>query len=418
MGKAGAEPAQMDTASGQSEVSLWFLFWTFLKIGSIAFGGFTALISVVENIIVRKQKLLEPEDMLDGISLAMLLPGPVAVNVVAFVGYRLRGGLGALFSAAGVILPSFSLLVGLSFFYLQYGQIPSVSNAFAGFVPAVMAIIVNTAWGMSKKAVTGWTEFLIALSAALVLLVIGGFYSTLMIIFGAGLLGLVLFSRNSSGKETKVRESFLSDGISPLPRHSRIIFSLSMLLLAGFLVAFSVPWPRLANDSYGRIFVTFSGMSLMLFGGGFVFIPLIQKIVVDGIHWVTQAEFTSAIALGQITPGPILISAAFIGYKVKGFFGAALATLAIFFPPALLMVSSSQMLDRIKGSRFIKAALRGVRAAVVGMIFSAAVVIGRGAVLHWGTLMIFLVAFVALVHLRIDVVWIIPAAGVIGILLY
>ena len=113
MQKAGAESAQTDTVSRRSEVSLWFLFWTFLKIGSIAFGGFTALISVVENIIVRKQKLLEPEDMLDGISLAMLLPGPVAVNVVAFVGYRLRGGPGALLSAAGVILPSFFLLVGL-----------------------------------------------------------------------------------------------------------------------------------------------------------------------------------------------------------------------------------------------------------------------------------------------------------------
>ena len=409
----------MDTVSGRSEVSLWFLFWTFLKIGSIAFGGFTALISVVENIIVRQRKLLQAEDMLDGISLAMLLPGPVAVNVVAFVGYRLRGGPGAFFSAAGVILPSFVLLVGLSFFYLRYGQIPSVSNAFAGFVPAVIAIIVNTAWGMSKKAVQGWPEFLIGLSAALVLLFIGGFYSTLMIILGAGLLGLVLFSHNSSGNETKFPdESLPSNSASLQTRHSKIIFLLSLVLLAGFLIAFSVPWPGLADNSYGRIFVTFSGMSLMLFGGGFVFIPLIQKIVVDGIHWVTQAEFTSAIAMGQITPGPILISAAFIGYKVKGFLGAALATLAIFFPPALLMVNSSQVLDRIKGSGAIKAALRGVRAAVVGMIFSAAVVIGRGAVLHWGTLMIFLVALAALVRLRIDVVWIIPAAGVIGILIY
>lgn len=418
MQKARAESAHMATASGRSEVSLWFLFRTFLKIGSIAFGGFTALISVVENIIVRQRKLLQAEDMLDGISLAMLLPGPVAVNVVAFVGYRLRGGLGALFSAAGVILPSFFLLVGLSFFYLRYGQIPSVSNAFAGFVPAVMAVIVNTAWGMSKKAVRGWPEFLIGLAAALVLLFIGGFYSTLMIIFGAGLLGLVLFFRNSSGSGPKVPESFRSDATSLRGRYSKIFFSLSLLLLAGFLVAFSVPWPGLADNSYGRIFVTFSGMSLMLFGGGFVFIPLIQKIVVDGIHWVTQAEFTSAIALGQITPGPILISAAFIGYKVKGFLGAALATFAIFFPPALLMVSGSQVLDRIKGSRPITAALRGVRAAVVGMIFSAAVVIGRGAILHWGTLMIFLVALIALVRFRVDVVWIIPAAGIVGIFLY
>lgn len=417
MQEPGAKERQADRASLGPEASLWFLFRTFLKIGSIAFGGFTALISVVENIIVQKRKLLQTEDMLDGISLAMLLPGPVAVNVVAFVGYRLRGGLGALAAATGVILPSFFLLVGLSYFYLRYGEIPAVSNAFAGFVPAVAAIVINTAWGMSKKAVKGLPEFLIGLSAACVLLSIGGFYSTLMIIFGAGLLGLILFHSRGSSRETRSTECGPVSGISGTAI-SKVKFSLSLLLLGAFLVVFLIPWPKLGSESYGRIFVTFSGMSLMLFGGGYVFIPLIQKIVVDGFHWLTQTEFTSAIALGQITPGPILISAAFIGYKVKGFLGAALATFAIFFPPALLMVNSSQVLDRIKQSAGVQAALRGVRAAVVGMIFAAAVVIGRGAVFHWATLMIFLLSLLALIRLRIDILWIIPAAGVAGVLLY
>jgi chromate transporter len=393
------------------------LFRTFLKIGSIAFGGFTALISVVENIIVRKRQLLQTEDMLDGISLAMLLPGPVAVNVVAFVGYRLRGGFGALVSAAGVILPSFILLAGLSFFYLHYGEIPAVSKAFAGFVPAVTAVVVSTAWGMSKKAVKGVPEFLIGITAAAVLLGIGGFYSTLMIIFAAGILGLLIFSRDRSCAAESA-ESERAHDLVARPRISRIKFSLSLFLLAGFLILFLIPWPGLGGRSYARIFTTFSGMSLMLFGGGFVFIPLIQEIVVDGAHWVTQGEFTSAIALGQITPGPILISAAFIGFKVKGFLGAALATFAIFFPPALLMVNCSQVLDRIKQSTGMQAALRGVRAAVVGMIFAAAVVIARGAVFHWATLLIFLLALFALVRLRIDIIWIIPAAGVLGMLIY
>ncbi len=418
MDKAGGRERQTDTASSRPEVSLWFLFRTFLKIGSIAFGGFTALISVVENIIVRKRKLLQADDMLDGISLAMLLPGPIAVNVVAFVGYRIRGGLGVLAAAVGVILPSFALLVGLSSFYLHYGRIPAVSNAFAGFVPAVTAIVFSTAWGMGKKAVKGPAEFLIGLAAACVLLGIGGFYSTLMIIFGSGLLGLLLFYRRRSSNETE--GGVLPPVFEPSSRAgiAKVKFSLSFLLLAGFLVMFLIPWPGLGESSYGRLFVTFSGMSLMLFGGGYVFIPLIQKIVVAGFHWLTQSEFTSAIALGQITPGPIMISAAFIGYKVKGLLGAALATFAIFFPPALLMVNSSQVLDRIKRSTAVQAALKGVRPAVVGMIFAAAVVIGRGAVLHWTTLIIFLLSLFALMRLRIDIVWIIPAAGIIGMLLY
>ncbi len=398
-----------------NRISLWILFLTFLKIGCIAFGGFTALIAVVENDMVRRRKLLHTEDMLDGISLAMLLPGPIAVNVVAFVGYRLRGGLGALVSATGVILPSFFLLVGLSHVYFNYGEIPTVGKVFAGFVPAVTAIIINTAWGMSKKAIKGWPEFIMALMAALVLLGIGGFYITLMIIFGAGLMGFVLYGRGSQALEKKSGQKITA---TCDPHFSKIKFSLSLGLIVLFLLLFSVPIPGLGNDSLARIFTTFSGMSLMLFGGGFVFIPLIQEIVVEGVHWVTQPEFTSAIAMGQITPGPILISAAFIGYKVKGLLGAAIATFAIFFPSALLMVSASQILDRIKRSQWVQAALKGIRAAVVGMVFAAAVVIGQGCQFHWVTLVVFMGCMVALLRFRVDIVWIIPMAGLTGMLLY
>jgi chromate transporter len=393
-------------------VSLWFLFFIFLKIGCIAFGGFTALIAVVENDIIRKRKLMNTEDMLDGISLAMLLPGPIAVNVVAFVGYRLRKGMGALVSATGVILPSFFLLIGLSHIYFTYGEIPTISKVFAGFIPAVTAIIITTAWGMSKKAVTDWPKFIMALAAATILLGIGGFYITLMIILGAGITGLLLYG----SKETQASDTGPSPiAVDPI---SKLKATISMSLLAVFLLLFSIPIPGLGNDSLSRIFVTFSGMSLMLFGGGFVFIPLIQEIVVEGLHWVTQSEFTSAIALGQVTPGPILISAAFIGYKVKGLIGGALATFAIFFPSALLMVNASQVLDKIKSSRSMQAGLQGIRAAVVGMVFAAAVVIGKGSQFHWVTLLIFLGCLVALMRFKVDIVWIIPSAGVLGLLLY
>ncbi len=124
-------------------VSLSYLFGNFLKIGSTAFGGFMALVSVIENIIVEKGKLLTHEDMLDGISLASVLPGPVAANVVAYVGYRLRGGTGALITATAVLLPSFILVVALTIAYLQAGEIPAVNKVFAGFIPAVVAIIVT-----------------------------------------------------------------------------------------------------------------------------------------------------------------------------------------------------------------------------------------------------------------------------------
>ncbi|NDY71063.1 chromate transporter [Desulfobacter hydrogenophilus] len=395
------------------KVSLWFLFLVFVKIGCIAFGGFTALIAVVENEMIRKRGLLSTKDMLNGVSLAMLLPGPVAVNTVGYAGFRLRGGWGAFLSVTGVILPSFFLLIGLSHIYFTYGAIPVVSKLFAGFIPAVTAIIITTAWNMGKKAITNWSGFFLGLSAAVILLGVGGFYTTLMIIVGAGLAGLILYTGQKPDTAIVSQDRFLVvSGIS------KFRFYLGLGILAVFLILFFIPVSGLENNSLARIFVTFSGMSLMLFGGGFVFIPLIQEIVVDGLHWVSLPEFTSAIAMGQVTPGPILISAAFIGYKIKGLIGAALATFAIFFPSALLMITASQVLDRIKGSGTMQAALTGIRAALVGMVFAAAVVIGRGCEYHWATPVIFFAALAALMRFKVDIAYIIPCAGLIGVLLY
>jgi chromate transporter len=167
-----------------------------------------------------------------------------------------------------------------------------------------------------------------------------------------------------------------------------------------------------------KVFVTFAGMSLMLFGGAYVFIPLIQEIVVDGHGWVSQREFVDAVAMGQITPGPVLVSAAFVGLKVAGLAGAVLATLGIYLPSALLMLGSTRVLDRIKHSAVIRAALQGVRPAVVGMIAAAAWSVGSSAAMHWASLLIFVAALAALLRFRLDVVWVIPPAGVAGLLLF
>ncbi len=405
------------TAAQQSptgQVSLFLLFWTFLKIGGTAFGGFMALISVVEQMIVERRKLLRHEDMLDGISLASILPGPVAVNVVAFVGYRLRGASGACVSAVAVILPSFVLIVSLTIAYLTWGQLPVVDKLFMGFIPAVTAIIVSTAWAMSRKAVTGIREGLIMLAAAGLLLGVGGFFITVIIILSAGVIGWALFRKADTNPQTKPPPPPEADGPSDKGGSKPSVLVAAPLFMSQFF-AFEL-------GMLGKLFVTFAGMSVMLFGGGYVFVPLIQEIVVAGQGWVTQQEFVDAIAMGQITPGPILISAAFIGYKVAGLAGAVVATVGIFSPPILLMLSGTHAMERIKHSPVIRAALGGVRPAVVGMIFAAAVVVGRTASVEggalWVSMLICAAALVALLRLRVQVIWIIPAAGIAGLLLY
>jgi chromate transporter len=389
-------------------VSLAFLFWSFLKIGSTAFGGFMALISVMQQYFVQERRLVRHEDLLDGISLATMLPGPMAVNTVAFIGYTLRGVAGAAVSVIAVILPSFFLVVALSAFYFRFGEIPMVDKAFSAVLPAVTAIIIAAAWNLGKKSARGRVEMLLAGLGLLLLLLIGGFYVSLGVIVAGGVIGWLVFRQRQPAPESTT---------APPPLH-RVSLALGSAALGALILLFVLQPPGIDPDSGLQLLITFSGMSLLLFGGGFVFIPLIQEIVVAGFGWVTQAEFVIAIAVGQVTPGPILISAAFIGYKLLGVWGAFVATVAIFTPSAVLMIMASHLLTRIKASPGIQAALVGVRAVVVGLIFAAAVVIAQTMPVHWLSAVILVAALVALLRFNVGAIWIIPVAGLLGVLFY
>lgn len=394
-----------------------YLFWNFLKIGSTAFGGSIALVSVIENIIVGKRKLLTHEDMLDGIFLASVLPGPVAANVVAYVGYRLRGGVGALITATAILLPSFFLVVGLAHVYsTTSGDNSTLDGVFAGFIPAVVAVIFSAAYRMSKKAVKSWREVAIVIASAIILASIDkksrvGLYIPVILITVSGLVGWLLYLHRVR-RDLSRDESILSS--TKLDWKS---IAIPLGILAVCLLLYLVPLP-LEKDSLAKLATTFAGMSLTLFGGGYVAIPIIEQVVVHTYDWLTLPEFANAIAVGQITPGPILISAAFIGYKVQGLIGALVSTIAIFSPPALLMVTMSNILEHIKQSVVIQAALKGIRPAVIGMIFMAGIVLAQTIPIHWASLLIFIASLVGIWKFKLEVVLIIPIAGILGLLLY
>ena len=366
------------------------------------------LIAVIQN-YVKKNNLLEEQEILDAIFLASVLPGPMAFNVVVGVGYRLRGLKGALVCGLGALLPTFVLVLGLSVAYFQWGQVPVVDRLFRGFTPAMIAIIISAAWSMGRKTIKGVPEIAISIAACAILLGIGGFYSTIAIVLVSGFAGWLLFhdARTKplepskpappAQSQSKVQRSSKLLSVSPLP-------ALWLLTVQPSLVL--------------KLFTTFAAMSVTLFGSGYVFIPIIQDLVVNGHGWVTNKEFIDGLAISQITPGPTLITSAFIGYKVAGLLGALSATVGMFGPPALLMLVGSYFLDSLKKSVAFKAALCGVRPAVVGMLVAAAFVVGSTAPQHWASVVIFAGALIGIIRLRVEAALIIPMAGIAGLALY
>lgn len=390
------------------QVSLLYIFLTFLKLGATAFGGYMSLIAIVQKQLVEVDKKLKEEDLLDGISLTSVLPGPVAVNTIAYVGYRLRGISGAIAAFIGIIIPSFLLVVLLSWLYFSYGNIPAVKNIFSGITPAITALIVTVAIGMMRKTVKVPVQWVICLLAALLLIFIGGFTVTFLLLAGSGVAGAFLL-RQPAGTDT------ISTGKDFIGRKQLIVSGIVLLLLLCTLL-----WggQSLEAPKDIQILSTFSGISLTLFGGGYVVIPALHELFVENLKWLTSAEFADGIAIGQITPGPIFITAAFIGYKVAGVSGALLATVAIFTPPAVLTVLLSRFVEALNHSSVVKAAMKGIRAAVIGMIFASAITIGQTITLSVAAAVIFVVTFFISFKYTISPIYLILGAGVAGFILF
>lgn len=409
---------KLNMTSNKNEISYSYLFFTFLKIGSLAFGGFMALVSVIQDKLVEKDKVLENEIILDGISLAAILPGPLAVNTVAYIGYQLKGLYGALISMFAVILPSFILVLFFSIFYFLYEDNSIIDGILKGILPAVSAIIISVVANMIKKQIKDRRQIVIMLVSAVLLLFIGGFFMTLVIIFISGIVGFFLFKEEENSlKKDQISQQAIYHQLKDVIKSwlSFILMGfISLILLVYFTYFSSIDYLSII----GKLGLTFSGVSLSLFGGGYVMIPLLQELVVEQIQWLTKTEFANAIAIGQVTPGPILISATFIGYKVAGIGGAIIATVGIFLPPGLLMILCSELLKSIKNLKATEAVYRGIRPAVIGLIAVAAYTIGQSAEMHIASVVIFILALFLLLKYKLSVLYLIPGSAILGLILY
>jgi chromate transporter len=383
----------VDTAP--EKVPLRKLLTYFLYLGTFGFGGPIALAGYMQRDLVEKRRWFSKQDYLEGLALAQLAPGPLAAQLAIYLGWSSAGVVGATGVAAAFILPSFLMVLGLSALYVGFGGLPWMQSAFYGIGAAVIAIIARSAvklvkmtlakdwllWSLfgTSAVVTAWTE------SEIVWLFVAAGVTTLLV----------------RGKpEVPPVAGFLPPGIISLA-------------VAGVGTAAPIAWPLL-----GKITLYFAEAGAFVFGSGLAIVPFLHGGVVNEFGWLNERQFLDAVAVAMITPGPVVITVAFIGYLVAGALGAVAAAIGVFLPCYLFVVIPAPYFRRFAGNTRVKAFVDGVTAAATGAIAGAAFVLGRRALIDLPAVLIAAATLLVFVRWKkVPEPLVIAAAGAVGMLL-
>ena len=378
------DPAAPDLEPPQASRSarLKELAQLFLKLGAIGFGGPQAHIAMIHDEAVARRGWLTEDQFLEGVAICEMLPGPASTQTGIYTGYLRAGQLGALVAGICFILPAFLIVLALSWAYFKFQGMPQVEHLFLGISPVVIAIIFGFCWKLGKKAIKDWPGVAIALIALLLSLLFRVNVPLLFLL--AGLVGLGVYRPTSPPPPGPSR--YTSAGLAPLlpltQGWPRVGANVLANLPAEPIAAASF-WGLDRIQTYAVPLATFFlKVGTFIFGGGLVIIPLLETAVVNDFQWMTHSQFFDGVALGSITPGPVVITAAFVGYKVAGALGALVATVAIFAPSFLFIMLASPFLLRLRQNPWVKSFLKGVMPAALGAIAAAAIPLAAAALLQ------------------------------------
>ena len=316
--------------------SVWEIFKAFLHLGVTAYGGL-AMVEPIRHRVVVEKGWLSQQEFLDGLALCQLVPGATVVQLATYVGYRLGRGRGGLAAAGAFILPAFLLMLGLSFLYFRYGDLAWVKAVSRGFSAIVIALLVQALWRLTPIIRRHWLDLAIALLALAALWIRVNY---LLVFLAAGGLRLVLGFRLAREESSA---TLAPTGPTPKP-------GLVITQVAGTVAALALGVWGLWNldHNLGLMSWIFLKISVVAFGGGYAMIPILQWDMVDHLGWLTLRQFLDGILLGFVTPGPIIITATFVGYWLKGLPGALVATVSIFLPPILKLVQDLTFLGTLR----------------------------------------------------------------------
>ena len=367
----------------------------YLRLGLIGFGGPVALVGQMERELVGERKWLTKEEMREGIAVCQSLPGPLAIQVGIWISY-IRGGFwGAWAGGWAFILPNFVIVTVLGALYVHFGGLSAVKAIFYGVSPAVIALILHSCYRLTKLGMKDWLEWVLAAAAFVITVAVQAEVALLFI--GCGILGVLYYGSLFRKRTTS---------------------STTTSLLAGIPLVAAGAVPGTAGAMLGKLFTFFLKAGSLTFGSGLVIVPFLEKGLVQQTGWLNEREFLVAVAMGMISPGPVVITATFVGYLVAGFWGAVVATIGIFLPSFLLILIVAPILLRYRSNSNVQGFIKGAYAAAIGTILGACVLLGRIAIGDWLTVLVALVSLVVLFRWKVSNPLLVAAAAVIGLIAF
>jgi len=361
----------------------------FLKMGFTAFGGPAAHVSIMHDEVVKRRKWLDEGQFLDLLGATNLIPGPNSTEMAIHLGYLRAGWKGFLAGGVCFVAPATLIVLGLAWMYARMQSLPQAGFLLYGIKPVVIAIILGALWSLGRKAVRD-------LFLALVFLLVFGLYflgvNEILLLFGGGLL--VMLVRNWRRLKNTPAGIWL--------------FALGSLSVAADAAV--VPY------SLGLLFLTFLKIGSVMYGTGYVLLAFLRSDFVVRYGWLTDQQLLDAIAIGQVTPGPLFTTATFIGYQLGGVPAALLATLAIFLPSFVFVALSNPLIPRLRSSPWFGVLLDGVNVSALGLMAAVTWQIGRASLVDPLTIAIALLSLVLLLRFKISSTWLIGGGAILGIL--
>ena len=381
-----------EKTGGQKSPSLRELALLFLKLGSIGFGGPAAHIAMMEDEIVRRRRWMTREDFLDLLGATNLIPGPNSTEMAIHIGHRQRGWLGLIVAGVSFILPASLIVLVFAWIYVRYGSLPQVGGVLYGVKPVIIAIVLQALWSLGRTAIKNM--FLAVVGLAGVVLAFLGVHELLILLGGGVIVGLsqLIPPGSRSGKRS-------------------LVFTSPFMLLLQSTAATTTAFGLLP------LFLFFFKVGAVLFGSGYVLLAFLRADLVERWHWLTESQLLDAVAVGQVTPGPVFTTATFIGYVLGGLSGATVATAGIFLPAFLFVAASGPLVSRVRRSPTAGAFLDGVNAASLALMLVVTYQLSRVAVFDFPTIVLALASGVALFRFRLNSAWLILGGALLGLLL-